>query len=708
MKKKDFFILFFFLISVFNLIAEEAPSIEGKIIDKETKDPLPAYVTVVGTEIGCTADIDGHFKLNLKSFGYSQKIKILAWLIGYKKKEVEAKIGEYLTIELEIEPLSPKEIVVTADSIVSEEKSKKTVTMNKMDIYTLPGAAADPVYASHILPGVNSMPDASNILIRGGAPDEVAYFLDGIELEHPFLTESLHESYFSIFDNQIIEDFSVSTSGFPAKFGDALSGIMNISAKDNIFKGEGGLGISILGLSCYAGLPIKNDQCVVGSYNRGYSYLLTRINNREESEYETENAFGKANLRLNKFHTIRLLGLFDKYRFSHESGFNTNSRNTIAGFSLTSTLANNLVTKLSLSHINYRAFYQVEGSFQKDIKDVILQARLDTSLALGRHFIEFGADIQNRKIDVSVGLLNIDSDFYETQKGTRLGLYFDDKFRVLNNLFINLGVRLSSLDLNDYKLNFDPRFSVAYLITKNDILRFSMGEYHQFGDYFTLKENIGLGAEFAYHYSLSYDRISEDTNIRFSLYNKEYKNLFLNKEQGIVCNEGYGYARGLEFFIKRKKRSYDLIFVYNFLSSKRKEDDIKSLVRSPYEIDHSFTGIFTLKIKNYSLGIRYSYASGLPSTPLVDREWDNDNQIYLPVWGEPYSNRLPSYQRVDLNGSMIINFQKRLIVLYFGITNVLNRENILRYEYNDDYSMRTNINSIFGRSIFVGIYIPFF
>jgi hypothetical protein len=148
--------------------------------------------------------------------------------------------------------------------------------------------------------------------------------------------------------------------------------------------------------------------------------------------------------------------------------------------------------------------------------------------------------------------------------------------------------------------------------------------------------------------------------------------------------------------------------VYNFLSSKRKEDDTKSLVRSPYEIDHSFTGIFTLKIKNYSLGIRYSYASGLPSTPLVDREWDNDNQIYLPVWGEPYSNRLPSYQRVDLNGSMIINFQKRLIVLYFGITNVLNRENILRYEYNDDYSIRTNINSIFGRSIFVGIYIPFF
>lgn len=706
MRKKRFLILFFFLIFAFNLNAQKASFVEGKIIDKQTKDPLPAYITVQGTEIGCTADYEGYFRLNLKSMEtIEQKIRLLVWLIGYKKKEVDVKMGRYLTIELELKPLPPQEIVVTADSMVSDEKSQKTVTMNKMDVYTLPGTAADPLYASQILPGVNSMPDASSMLIRGGAPEEVAYFFDGIEVEHPFLSESLHESYFSIFDNQIIKNFSVSTSGFHSKFGDALSGVMNITAKDNIFQGEGGLGFSILGLNSYIGLPLKNLGSFVGSYNIGNSYLMTKINNREESIFKTQNAFGKINLKINNFNSIRLLGLFDDYEFSHEEGFSTDSKNNIAGFSLTSVLARNLVTKFTLSSVNYRASYELEEVFQKNIKDNVLQARFDTSLDLESHYIEFGADFQKRKIHVSITHNN--SENYETQ-GTRLGLYFNDKFRALDNFYINLGGRVYSLNLDNNRLNFDPRASLAYLITQNDILRFSVGMYHQFGDYFKIKENNSLKPTHAYHYSLSYDRIIEDTEIRATIYNKEYRNLFLNHDEGIINNDGHGYARGAEFFIKKKKKKYDAIFVYNFLRSKRKENYVQSLARSPYEIDHSLTGIFKLKFENASIGIRYSYASGLPFTPLLDREWDADGQVYLPLWGEPYSNRYPSYQRMDINGSKNFNFQNRLIVLYFGITNILNNKNILRYEYSDDYSIRKNRYSIFGRSVFIGIYIPFF
>jgi hypothetical protein len=705
MRERIYFLIFLLLISANNSIAQKPLFIEGKIIDKETKDPLPAYITVAGTDLGISADTNGYFKLYLKSIDSKENIKLLVWLVGYKKKEVNGKIGEHLTIELELEPLPSHDVVVTADSLVSDEKAKKTVTMTKMDVYTLPGTAADPVYASHILPGVNSLPDASSMLIRGGAPEEVAYFFDGIEVVHPFLSRSLHESYFSIFDNQIIEDFSVSTSGFPSKFGDALSGVMDITPKDTLFKSEGGLGLSILGLNSYAGIPIKNRGTFVGSYNRGHSALMTKINNREESEFETEHAFGKINLKLNKFHNIRFLGLFDEYKFSHESGLNTNSQNKIAGFSLTSVLARNLVTRFTLSHINYLAFYQVEDAFQKTIKDITYQARMEVSLDLESHYLELGGDFQKRKIDVSV--LETHPENYLAH-GTRWGIYFNDKLRILDNLYLNLGGRIYSLDLNNYQLTFDPRASLAYLITKNDILRFSFGLYHQYGDYLVLKENDNLKPKYAAHYSLSYDRISKGTEIRATLYDKEYRNLFLGKEESLVSNEGFGYARGAEFFIKKKKKKYDAIFVYNFLKSKRKEGEVQYLARSPYEIDHSLTGIFKIKFNNASLGIRFSYASGLPFTPLVGREWDRENQIYSPLWGEPLSKRYPSYQRMDINGTKSVNFRNRLIVLYFGITNVLNNKNVSRYEYSDDYSTRKNIHSIFGRSFFIGIYIPFF
>jgi len=45
--------------------------------------------------------------------------------------------------------------------------------------------------------------------------------------------------------------------------------------------------------------------------------LMTKINNREESEFKTQNAFGKINLKINNFNSIRLLGLLDDYEFSH-------------------------------------------------------------------------------------------------------------------------------------------------------------------------------------------------------------------------------------------------------------------------------------------------------------------------------------------------------------------------------------------------------
>ncbi len=700
-----FLFLLMLILSPILLDAQSRIVIHGKIIDKETREPLPAYVSVKGTEIGSSADFDGTFKIALETTVLDGPVILEVFQLGYKKKEVEARIGEKILIELDLEPLPSHEVVVTADSLVSEDRTQKTVTLRKMDIYTLPGTAADLLYASQILPGVNSLPDSSSLLIRGGSSEEVGYYFDGIEIAHPFLTGSLHESYFSIFDNQIIDGFSVSTSGFHTKFGDALSGVMDISAKDHLSKGEGGIGLSILGLNSYAGIPIEKVGSFIGSFNWGNSALMTRINDRAESKFETMHGFAKIILNLNKATSFRILGLRDDYDFAHDSGFATKATNTIEGFSLTSGLARHLVTAFTLSRVGHHAFFEVTDVFKMDFRDEALQARWDTSFDLNRHYIEFGADIQNRKLDFS---LEMEENRAEKShvRGTRAGLYLSDKFRVTDNFYITLGGRLSFLSLNGTDVNFDARISLAHFITRKDILRFSAGFHHQYGDHFTLKSH-NLKAKRASHLSLTYDRISDNLDLRMTLYDKEYWNLFLYQES-LVSNKGKGFARGAEVFIKWKRPKHDLLFVYNFLTSKRKEKDVLFLTTSPYEINHSFTGIITYKFRTGTLGLRFSYATGMPFTPLEGREWNENDQRFVPIWGEPYSERYPSYQRMDINGSKSFTIQKRLIVLYFGITNVLGRKNILRYEYSSDYSLRSNNYSIFGRSIFVGIYVPFF
>jgi hypothetical protein len=63
---------------------------------------------------------------------------------------------------------------------------------------------------------------------------------------------------------------------------------------------------------------------------------------------------------------------------------------------------------------------------------------------------------------------------------------------------------------------------------------------------------------------------------------------------------------------------------------------------------------------------------------------------------------------MDINGMANMTLFGRMAVLYFGVTNVLNDVNILRYDYAPDTGSRADQQSIFGRTLFVGLYMPFF
>jgi hypothetical protein len=627
-------------------------------------------------------------------------------LIGFKRTGIAAKPGDDITIELDIEPLSVHDVVVTADSLISDDKNPKTVTLNKMDVYRIPGAAADPLYASHILPGVNSPPDASSLLIRGGAPDEVGYYFDGVEILHPFLSESLHESYFSIFDNQVIENFSVATSGLHPKYGNAMSGVMDISAKGRIEKSEGGLGLSVLGLNSYAGFPVKNAGSFVASYNRGFSDILTRLNSRGSGRaFQTEQAFGKIHLDINSSNQLRFFGLYNGYRYTQKGDFRVASENSTGALSWTFAPARSFAATWLAAFTRYDLLFDKLDTVKVDSRDDVWQSRLDFFWDLGRHFLEFGADIQSRTTET---VLRVEEAIINRVRAARSGFYFNDKFRVTDRIYANIGGRAQSLSLLGNHWSLDPRASAAFILTRKGILRLSAGYYHQFGDYAVLQNNPALRPKSAFHCALSFDRITDTLELRATLYDKEYRRLYLISTGGRADNRGSGYARGAELFIKTKAERFELLLVYNFIDSRRKENEVLMLAPSPYEITHSATGIFIWKFKNGSFGLRYSIASGRPYTPLMGREWDGESDSYLPVWGDPFSRRYPAYQRLDLTGNRTIHLWDRLIVLYFGITNLLDNENISRHEYGSDYADRKDQQSIFGRSLFLGLYVPFF
>jgi hypothetical protein len=682
--------------------AQDRTTVSGRVIDRETKQPLPAFVMVEGGS-GSSADKDGRFRLPV-SAGSSLPVKLTVFLSGFKKVVIPAKPGEPVTVELDLEPLAAHEVTVSAESRVTDEKNPRTVSLRKMEIYRMPGAAADPLYAGQALPGVNSLPDSSSLLIRGGAPSEVGYYLDGIEVRHPFLSESLHESYFSIFDNQVVDGFSIATTGVHPKYGDILSGVMDIAVKDGAARTEGGLGLSVLGLNGYAGIPLKGVGSFVGSFSRQLSDVFTWLNGDEGHEFRTAQAFGKFNLKLGRRHEVRLYGLWDRYTYVQSGTFDVGSTSSLAGATWTATVGKSFVVKALVARTDFLSEYSEVAGFRAERRDDDWQGRVDAAWDRGRHFLEFGAEATGRRASGKV--VSEDEKEYALD-GTRAGFYMNDKFRLTDHLFVTAGGRVSRLAAaGEARTCFDPRFSIARLWGKGDVLRFSAGVYHQFLDFETLRTNSGLGPMTAYHAALSFDRIREKVEFRATAYDKEYHGLAWTDASGRSTNEGYGFARGAELFVKLKGGRLEFIGVYNFLTSKRKEGIVPGLVPSPYDIEHAATGILMWTFKGGALSLRYSIATGRPYTPLVDKIWDPESGAYTLVWGEPFSARYPFYQRLDLSGNKNFVIAKHHVVLYYGITNILNTRNILRADYSAA-GERVEQQSIFGRTLFAGGYVLF-
>ncbi len=107
-------------------------------------------------------------------------------------------------------------------------------------------------------------------------------------------------------------------------------------------------------------------------------------------------------------------------------------------------------------------------------------------------------------------------------------------------------------------------------------------------------------------------------------------------------------------------------------------------------------------------GARYSFNSGHPWTPVVDRTWDPARGLWHPVFGENSSAWLPAYHRLDLRLTRLFTLPggfglkpSNVCAFYVEGMNVLGIENLLEYNYTSDYSQKIPRDSYFSRRLLV-------
>ncbi len=203
------------------------------MVDAKSGEGLPgANVTVKGTYYGASSDIDGNVKVERMNPGtYVVEVSLL----GYKTVQftnVKVVAGQTATIRAKMEETVlavGQEIVVVGEKPLFDiEETSSRRNIEQADIQA--SAVQNVQGLVSLQPGV-VLAD-NEIHIRGGRASENAYLVDGISVQDP-----LAGTGFGLqLSPESIQDAEVITGGYNAEYGQATSGIVNITTREGADK----------------------------------------------------------------------------------------------------------------------------------------------------------------------------------------------------------------------------------------------------------------------------------------------------------------------------------------------------------------------------------------------------------------------------------------------------------------------------------------
>ncbi len=242
----------------------------GKVIDEETGEPLPGVaVSVVGTRMGALSDENGEYIiLNVPVSTYTIK----ASLIGFAEVEVSdvavsAELTSYTDFSLSKKALELGRVIrVKAERpLVLKDKTTTVQIVTSEDMQSMPVRTfADAVSLQNSVVRMKTNVDvrqrgaraaaanSSELNLRGGRPQEVAYYIDGFSQQDPLTGLST-----SNLSKNSIKEVSVTSGVFDAEYGHVASGIVNV--------------VTNSGSEVYHGnLELLTDNLVSESYDHNY------------------------------------------------------------------------------------------------------------------------------------------------------------------------------------------------------------------------------------------------------------------------------------------------------------------------------------------------------------------------------------------------------------------------------------------------------
>jgi len=305
-----------------------------------------------------------------------------------------------------------------------------------------------------LLPGVQSVGEgASGFNVRGGSADQNLILIDN----SPIYNSSHLFGFFSAINSEMVKDFELYKSSYPAYYGGRLSSIFDVNLKKGDpekFSLKGGIS-PITGKLLLEGPILKNKVSFMVAGRSTYSdWILKRIHspimqNSDASFYDLN---AKLNIDLNSKNTVQLSSYYSNDYFKLNSD--------------TSYSYENLTGSLLWKHVFHERFsvtttgifseYRYNIESKTDPADAFnltydiqhFEGKVDFLYLMGEnHKIRMG--INCIKYSLSPGTLNpgpdanINAIRLNPEQGVESALFINDEYNLSKRFLLNLGIRYS-------------------------------------------------------------------------------------------------------------------------------------------------------------------------------------------------------------------------------------------------------------------------
>ncbi len=696
-----------------------------------------AMIVVQGTSVSTMSNEFGDFELNNLAPGI-YNIQISA--VGFETKiayELETTFSRPAFLTVDLIPLSfnlNEAEIVAEENINSEESPLSVRSIGANEIKRNPGGGRDISKALRSLPGVVSIPSFRNdLIIRGGAPNENRFFIDGIEIPtiNHFSTQGSSGGAVGMINVDLVRNVELNTGAFPANRMNALSSVLDfqfITPRIDEWTTNAVVGTSDLGITVEG--PTSEKSSLVINARRSYLQFLFKALDLpflpiyNDLQYKWVNRFND-NIKI----TLLGIGAIDDFQLNTDvQGGDAildylevqKQWNYTQGIRLDK-LGPNSISSIILSrnHLNNRSFKHIDNDESQALLKNYISEEVENKLRIERKQfwnnikLSYGLnfDISRHNIANTENVYNFQSfqidtlDFNSDILVPRFGCFTQASTSMLDSrIMISFGFRTdgailpseSELPKNSL-LSFSPRLSFSYAFAPEWTFNANAGRYNQLPSltilgYSTENRNTAKFTECTQIVAgIKKDFPKTSTSVSLEGFYKNYDDTpmsinygvalaNLGADFGVVGNEsvsydGNGLAYGSEFFLQQKlhKGMYG-IFSYTWFRSFY-EDSESKWIASSWDSRHvvSLTGGKKFD-SGLEIGARFVYSGGLPYTPYLSESflvenWDVFNRPIID-YSEINTLRLKAFNQFDVRIDKRFFFKKWTMDIFVEVQNL--------------------------------------